>query len=140
MASRTPWGQAAIIALDEKRVERIAQIFNARESDVNATVYAGSYGGFILARQGYRNRKLGPTHKAFEHGDTLLHLALRNDADPRFVAELLALGARTDIKNDSGHVAGDLDRPAFDAALLALENCHRKRRVDESYEPYLPNT
>lgn len=131
MASRPPWGQAVIIALDENRLERISDLFNERESDVNATVFGGSYGGFILARQGYRNRKLGPTHKAFEHGDTLLHMALRNDADPRLVAELLALGARTNIKNDSGHVARDLDPPAFDAALLALENRHRRCQVDK---------
>lgn len=64
------------------------------------------------------------------------HLATRNAADPRFVAELIALGARTDLKNESGELPADLDRATFDSAFIALENRQRERRVDDdSFDP-----
>lgn len=66
------WDAAAITALDENRVEWVSTIFRRRDANLDARIRGGCYGRFILARRGYRNRKLGPTPKAFEAGDTLL--------------------------------------------------------------------
>ena len=57
-----------------------------------------------------------------------MHLGTRNACEPRFLTELLAAGARQDIKNASGELAEDLDPPRMAAAVKALALRPRRKK------------
>lgn len=98
-------------------------------ADMDARCRGGFLGSVMLSKHGYRPRKMGPTIKAYEGGDTLMHLAARNaHGQPRFIAELIALGASTEIRNNDGDTPEDLDREKMTAAREALELRERTPR------------
>ncbi|KAJ1454089.1 hypothetical protein M885DRAFT_522224 [Pelagophyceae sp. CCMP2097] len=103
------WDEAALDALEYGRGDVVALIFRSRGNDIDSKVQGGCYGRQILARRGYRLAALGLSRKSYETGDTLFHLAVRNDAPIEFLVELLARGARLDVRNAKRQTALDID-------------------------------
>ena len=77
------WGGQAITAMEENNFKALPMIFRARGAHVDTTVRGGCYGRLALPRRGYNPRKMGISAKTYETGDTLLHIAARNMAEPR---------------------------------------------------------
>mmetsp|Transcript_12051 Transcript_12051/g.41640 ORF Transcript_12051/g.41640 Transcript_12051/m.41640 type:complete len:184 (-) Transcript_12051:16-567(-) len=123
------WDEAALDALEYGRGDVVALIFRSRGNDIDSKVQGGCYGRQILARRGYRLAALGLSRKSYETGDTLFHLAVRNDAPIEFLVELLARGARLDVRNAKRQTALDIDVDCrMNAAYAALELRPRSRR------------
>ena len=115
-------------ALEFGRIDWVERIFRD-EQLLNAAVKGGALGSYALGRRGYVSREVGMNRgaKIYDSGDRLLHLCMRNGAEPCFIAELIARGARTDLKNDKGELPEDIDRGLMDLALTALEIRPRQR-------------
>ena len=128
------WGGQAITAMETNKFQEVPVIFRARGAHVDTCVRGGCYGRLALPRRGYNPRKCGISAKTYETGDTLLHLAARNMCEPRFMTELLALGAKTDIRNASGELAADVDPARMRAAVKGLAMRPKNRKKTEESE------
>lgn len=128
------WGGQAITAMEEGNHSDVPMIFRARGAHVDVCVRGGCYGRQALPRRGYNPRTCGISSKTYETGDTLLHLAARNMCEPRFMTELLALGAKTDIRNARGELAMDVDPPRMRAAIKGLAIRPKNRKKNEEAE------
>ena len=128
------WGGQAITAMEDNKYQDVPMIFRARGAHVDTAVRGGCYGRLALPRRGYNPRKMGISAKTYETGDTLLHLAARNCAEPRFMTELLALGAKADLRNASGELAADIDPKAMRMAVKGLAIRPKNRKKNEEAE------
>lgn len=125
------WGGQAITAMEHNKFQDVPIIFRARGAHVDTCVRGGCYGRLALPRRGYNPRRCGISARTYETGDTLLHLAARNMCEPRFMTELLALGAKTDVRNARGELASDVDPPRMRAAVKGLAMRPKNRKKNE---------
>ena len=129
-----PWGKEIVRAIDFDDCLKLAEVFEFKAqlgAHVDVQVTASNYGGYIWTAW---------LHKL--QGDTALHMAVRQ-RKMMCVYMLLAMGAATDILNQSGETASDVCLKKFGREIRLLQKESFRElllRIDPSHFPRFPRS